>query len=265
MTTTTGEAPSFTDVLTALRNSHDRLATAVSPLTSEQVGGPSYHDWTIAQVASHLGSGAEVFGLFLAAGAAGTEAPGIEQFRPIWDRWNAKPAPQQVQDAVVTDAALLDQASELAPAERESWQLDVFGTHQDLPGLLRMRLSEHAMHTWDIVVALDPAATVADDAIELIVGNLAPLAARAGKGSPEPVTVHVITSGPEREFLLELTPDGVKLTPAPGPGHATATLRLPAEAFVRLLYGRLDPAHTPGSVEAENVELDTLRRSFPGF
>ncbi|HEV3292612.1 MAG TPA: maleylpyruvate isomerase family mycothiol-dependent enzyme [Streptosporangiaceae bacterium] len=266
MTTTTGEAPSFTDVLAALRNSHDRLVTTVTRLSSEQVGGQSYDDdWTIAQVASHLGSGAELFALFLAAGREQADAPGIEQIRPIWDSWNAKPGPRQVQDAVVADAALIDQAGKLAPEERESWQLDMFGGHQDLPGLLRMRLSEHAMHTWDIVVSLDPAATVAGDAIELMVDNLAPLVARAGKGSPEPVTVHVITSGPEREFLLELTADGARLTPTSGPGEATATLRAPAEAFARLLYGRLDPDHTPGSVEAENVELDTLRKSFPGF
>ena len=32
---------------------------------------------------------------------------------------------------------------------------------------------------------------------------------------------------------------------------ASAELRLPAEAFVRLVYGRLDPDHTPGDVDVE--------------
>jgi hypothetical protein len=41
-------------------------------------------------------------------------------------------------------------------------------------------------------------------------------------------------------------------------------LRLPAEALVRLVYGRLGPEHTPPA-ESEHVELDTLRRVFPGF
>jgi len=41
-------------------------------------------------------------------------------------------------------------------------------------------------------------------------------------------------------------------------------LRLPAEALVRLVYGRLDPAHTP-ALEARGVDVDELRRIFPGF
>jgi hypothetical protein len=116
-----------------------------------------------------------------------------------------------------------------------------------------------------MVVALDPAATVAGDAIGLIVDTLPMLAHWAGRGSQEPVTVHVVTTDPGREFLLELTADGAGLTPADGPDDATATLRLPAEALVRLVYGRLDPDHTPSSVEASQVDLDTLRRSFPGI
>ena len=39
---------------------------------------------------------------------------------------------------------------------------------------------------------------------------------------------------------------------------------MPAEAFVRLVYGRLDEAHTP-PVESAGVELDELRPIFPGF
>jgi hypothetical protein len=41
-------------------------------------------------------------------------------------------------------------------------------------------------------------------------------------------------------------------------------LRLPAEAFIRLLLGRLDDEHTSGA-ETENVDLAALRRLFPGF
>jgi hypothetical protein len=39
---------------------------------------------------------------------------------------------------------------------------------------------------------------------------------------------------------------------------------LPAEAFVRLVYGRLDPDHTP-PLTSRQVDLDRLRRAFPGF
>jgi hypothetical protein len=35
------------------------------------------------------------------------------------------------------------------------------------------------------------------------------------------------------------------------------------EAFIRLVYGRLDPAHSP-RVEAAGADLDELRQIFPG-
>jgi uncharacterized protein (TIGR03083 family) len=264
--TAAGEV-TLADVLTALRRSHDRLAGTVAPLTGDQVGGPSYDDdWTIAQVASHLGSGAEVFALFVAAGLQDSPAPGMEQIRPIWDAWNAKSAPEQIADAVRADGAFLDQVAALTPGEQAGWQLDLFGTQRSLADMLGMRLSEHAVHTWDIVVALDPAATVAGDAVALIIDNLPGTVQRAGKGSPEPASVHVTTSGPDLEFLLELTADHARLAPVEGQAPvAAATLRLPAEAFVRLVYGRLDPEHTPPSVEATGIELSTLRHAFPGF
>jgi hypothetical protein len=57
--------------------------------------------------------------------------------------------------------------------------------------------------------------------------------------------------------------EAVSLTP----GIAEAPdgqLTIPAEAFIRLLAGRLDPDHTP-AVTATGVGLDRLRRMFPGF
>jgi uncharacterized protein (TIGR03083 family) len=256
----------FTDVLAALQNSQDRLAATVTPLTGDQVASQSYDDdWTIAQVASHLGSGAEIFGLIVDAGLKSSPAPGMEEFRPVWDQWNARPAPDQARDAVSANAAFHTHVAALAPGEREDWRLELFGAEQTLLSLLRMRLCEHAVHTWDIAVALDPGATVAGDAVALILGVLPGLAARAGKGASEPVSVHVATSDPEQEFLLELAPGKTTLTEVEGPVDAAATLRLPAEAFVRLVYGRLDPGHTPSSVETDAIELDTLRRAFPGF
>jgi hypothetical protein len=41
-------------------------------------------------------------------------------------------------------------------------------------------------------------------------------------------------------------------------------LTLPGEAFVRLIYGRLDADHTPAPIDAEGVDLDDLRAAFPG-
>jgi uncharacterized protein (TIGR03083 family) len=266
MTGPASTEPSFDELLAALRRSHDRLAAALSPLSDEQVSGRSYDtEWTIAQVASHLGSGAEIFGMFIEAGLKQQPVPGASEFGPVWAAWDEKAPPQQARDALLTDSEFLAQLAGLTPDDQAGWRLDMFGEVRTLPNLLRMRLAEHAVHTWDIAVMHHPAETVADDAVELVVDNVPGLADRAGKGAAQPVTVLVTTSDPDRRYLLELTTDKARLTEASGDAKAAATLELPAEAFVRLAYGRLDPDHTPGSVRAEGVELGTLRKAFPGF
>jgi uncharacterized protein (TIGR03083 family) len=257
--------PTIDEMLAALRTSHDRLTAALTPLTEEQIAAPSYDDeWTIGQVASHLGSSAEVFGLFVDAGVHQTPAPGREQFEPVWARWNAKSGPEQAADVLIADAAFTEDIAARSPAQQDEWRLDMFGAEQTLGGLLQMRFSEHALHTWDIAVALDPDTTISDDAAALIIDRLPSLVERVGKPSVEPHRILVTTTEPDRTFLLELTTDGARLDPVESDASADASLRLPGEAFVRLVYGRLDPDHTPTSVTAEGVDLDTLRHSFPG-
>jgi uncharacterized protein (TIGR03083 family) len=244
----------------AVRNSHDRLTALLDSLDTAQLTGPSYaSEWTIAQVASHLGSQAEIFGLFLDAGLAGAAPPGGEAFGPIWDHWNALPPQQQAGESIHANEAFVDRLERAAAAD-DGFRLSMFGRDVDLAGLAALRLGEHAVHTWDVAVALDPTATVADDAVGLLVDTLAPIAARAtpieGVGS-----MAIRITGPDRSFRLNLHPE-VSLTevtaPQPDP------LYLPAEAFVRLVYGRLDPGHTPADA-GDDPRLPLLRSVFPGF
>jgi hypothetical protein len=44
-----------------------------------------------------------------------------------------------------------------------------------------MRLSEHAIHTWDVEVALDPAATIAPVPVELLIDSFDRTIGFAGK------------------------------------------------------------------------------------
>ncbi len=132
--------------------------------------------------------------------------------------------------------------------------------------MLKMRLGEHALHTWDIVVALDAEARVAGAATNVLIDSQAGLVALAGKPAANPLHVQVTTTGPERAFGLEIDNDGARLAPSDDDAaSAHGRLRLPAEAFIRLVYGRLDAAHTPAGVEADGVSLDDLRSTFPGF
>jgi uncharacterized protein (TIGR03083 family) len=252
--------------LAAVEASHRRVADLVAPLSDDEVSRPSYADeWTIADVLSHLGSGAEIFSAVLAAGVDGRETPGIEEFQPIWARWNAKSPPDQVHDAIASDAAFLAAIDALDADQRASWRIEMFGAEQDLAGLLRFRLGEHALHTWDVAVVHDAEATVAPDAVDLLVDTLETMVQHAGKPIDTPVAVLVTTEAPARQLFLRAGGDGVTLTEPGGDGEAAAaTVSLPAEAFVRLVYGRLDDQHTP-PVDTTGVDLDDLRRAFPGF
>jgi uncharacterized protein (TIGR03083 family) len=250
------------------------LRTLAEPVTAGQLQQRSYaREWSIAQVFSHIGSQSEVFGLFLDAGLNGQDAPGRDAFPPIWDAWNARSPQAQAADAVVADEALVERIESLDADQRDRFRLELFGMDLDMAGLLRMRLGEHAIHTWDIAVALNPAATVAPDAVALLVDTLGQLVTRSGKPDGTQLRLLVSATSPRRRFILE-SGETVTLTPADGAeslpeltdagAQSLPELRLPAEALVRLVYGRLDPAHTP-AVEARGVDLDELRRIFPGF
>jgi uncharacterized protein (TIGR03083 family) len=251
-------------VLSALRHSHDRLAAAVAGLGAEQLTGPSYaSEWSIAQVLSHIGSGAEIMVGHLHAGQHGEPALGSEQAQPIWDRWDAKDPEQVARDAVSTDAEFLAAIDALSAAQRRDWRLSLFGGERTLSGLGRLRLAEHVLHTWDIVVMREPQAGLASDAAALVVDGLGLLVGYVGKPADQPPRVLVRTDDPQRRFLLAFDADGAQLTPAEPELTVDADLRLPAEAFIRLVYGRLDPGHTP-AVTTQHVDLDVLRRAFPG-
>src|SRR5215469_13442567 len=133
------------------------------------------------------------------------------------------------------------------------------------PGWRACAWPEHAIHSWDVAVALDPSAKVAPEAAGLLIDTIGQLTARAGQPDANKRRVHVSADDPQRHFTLE-TGDTVTLEPAAAEerDEGGPELRLPAEALVRLVYGRLDPAHTP-PVEARGVDLDELRPIFPGF
>lgn len=211
---------------------------------------------------SHLGSQAEIFSLYLHAGPSGKAAPGQVDFAPIWASWNTRNPEAQAADCLRDDRELVDRFESLDPEQRAGFHLDLFGMELDMVGLARMRLGEHAVHTWDVAVALDPTATVDPDAVRLLVDTLGALAARTGKADGTERQIGVSTTAPDRHFTLELG-ESVALVASPE-DDGGPQLRLSAEALVRLIYGRLDPEHTP-PIEAAGIDLGQLRPIFPGF
>ena len=251
--------------IATLRNSHERLASVVKPLSPEQLRGQSYDtDWNVAQVLSHLGSGAEISLMGLPGALGQAEPVDRAAFQPVWDTWNAKSPDDQAADALVSDEKYVTALERLSDDDLARISLQFFGMDLDAVGLTRLRLGEHAIHTWDVAVSFDPAARVAPDAVSLLIDNVPQfLAPRLGRAPDVPFKIRIRTTGPERDYLL-VAGDPVSMTDWPGNG-ADSEVSMPAEALLRLAYGRLDPAHTPAGVVADPADLDRLRRMFPGF
>jgi uncharacterized protein (TIGR03083 family) len=251
------------DLIGALSGSQKRLRNLVASLEDAALSQPSYAtEWSIAEVLSHLGSQAEITELMLNAGLGYGEPPTPEMVGGIWDRWNAKTPREQADDGLAVDAALVARFEALDTGQRARVRVAAFGMDLDFATLAGMRLSEHALHSWDIAVALDPRATVAPESVEHVVDLLGPIVSRSGMPVATPASVAVTTTGPDRRFVLRFG-DTVTLAEAGDAEETEATIELPAEAFVRLVYGRLAPAHTP-EVTLQGVNLDELRRAFPG-
>ena len=259
--------------ISAMRKLHESLVALVDGLGPGQLTGPSYcDDWTIAQVLSHLGSGAEIFLLMVEAGLAGEDPPGSEVFPPIWDAWNAKTPDRQAADSVAADEVFVEQVEALDPQQLDSFRISMFGMDLDAAHLLGMRVSEQTFHNWDIAVALDPSATLAPDSTALLVDELPPRVPRSAKPVGGPMRVRVVTTAPERTFVLAVD-ESVSLEEIPasaapqtdGTNGDTQKIVLPAEALLRLASGRLDDADLPADLSITGVSLETLRGVFPGF
>jgi uncharacterized protein (TIGR03083 family) len=257
--------------IATLRESHDRLAGLADPLTPEQVRAQSYdRDWSNAQLLSHLGSGAELSLLRLPAAFGEGEAPGPEGNQAVWDVWNAKSPDDQAADAIESDERYVASLEELTDEQLAAIRLDFLGMQLDAAGMVRLRLGEHALHTWDLAVMQDQAAAVQQSAVELLIDNVpAFLAPRLGRPPGEPFAVRITTADPGRDYLLTAD-ESVSMTNWPGElseaeADVVPHVTMPAEALLRLSYGRMDPEHTPSSVSGDAEVLEKLRRMFPGF
>jgi uncharacterized protein (TIGR03083 family) len=253
-----------TDQLAALRASVARLNAIVSGFDADGLRAQAYPtEWKVADVLSHLGSAAVINRARLDAALAGTEV-GDDFVHGVWDEWNAKDPDAKAADSLRVDRELLEQLESLDDAERARVHYSLGPLSVDFARHVQLRLNEHALHTWDIEVVLDPNAALPADAAALIVDQVGMIAQWTGKPTGIEHDVQVHTVDPTRDFTIALGAEQVVLTPY----EPTVTNRdvpnlvIPAEAFVRLVYGRLDPAHTP-AVRGD-ADLDELRRAFPG-
>jgi len=251
------------DALRALQSSVDRLAALVHGLDDAAIAETAYpSEWTIADVLSHLGSGAVIMQRSVDDALMGTARP--DDFNQgVWDQWNAKSPRAKVDDARAADTALMARLVAVSPEDRQRFKSRLGPFELDWGSFVGLRLNEHLLHEWDVAVMFDPEATLAPDATAVVVDNLELIGRFAARRHGDPRTITIATSDPERSFAVTIGADAVTFAPGDGTGQPDVTM--PAEALVRLVYGRLDPDHTPPTVTADPATVDQLRAVFPGF
>jgi uncharacterized protein (TIGR03083 family) len=251
----------MTEALPALHASVGRLRRVVGGLQPGQVRQSAYpSEWTIADTLSHLGSGAVILRRRFEEIVGGRQTD--DQFsQSVWDEWNAKPPEDQAAEALAADATLLNSLESSTDGQRRDFLFAVGPMQLDFDGFVGLRLSEHVVHTWDVEVAVDPAVGLAEEAVPVMIDRMGMVAGFVGKPIGLDTEVNVELHRPERRITVVLAPDSVRLDVG-GPG-AEPDLVLSAEAFIRLVYGRLDPEHTPP--DTAGAGLDRLRQVFPGL
>lgn len=255
----------------ALRVVHDDLAAQATTLgvpDLQRTSGST--EWPVGQVFGHLGSAAEIALSTLRAALAGEEQPGPEFGRSVWDRWDAMGLAERAGGFVVADEALVATLEGLDDETRTSLRVAWFLPEPvSLEIFAGSRLGEVVQHAWDIAVAGNPHATLppagVEPALDLMTGPGAMFVgwfAQPERWTGADVRLLVRTLDPDRDLGLSL---GTAIGLSEPPAEPDAVLTLPAEAFLRLLAGRLRPEHTPPSVTAEGIDLDQLRAAFPGY
>jgi uncharacterized protein (TIGR03083 family) len=249
--------------IAALRTEHDVLAALVRTLTDEQLAVASGADeWTVAQALSHLGSGAEI-GRAPIARAAG-ETVTAEENQTIWARWDGSPPRAQAEGFLDHNARWLELVEALTPEQHSALTVDLGFLPEPVPLVtaLGMRLNEVANHSWDVRVAFDPQAGVHPDSAEVLVDLLAgPVGFMLGFFTkPAELAAPTSVAIPGAALVIDDAVTVVDHLESP-----SATFNGPAEAFVRLVSGRLKAPYDNGVTVEGAVTLDDLRRVFPGF
>jgi uncharacterized protein (TIGR03083 family) len=258
------------ETIKALRSRTEDLATMVRDFTADDLARPSgASKWDVAQVLSHLGSGAEITLAGLNGALDGTGNPGGDFNQSVWARWDALSREEQAEGFLSANETLMRRYEGLDEPTRKSLRLELvfLPAPVDLATASGLWLTEFALHAWDVKVAFDPEATLAPEATPLLFDQAALITGLLGKPAEwggRPVTIAVNTTSPERSFGLAV---GEAVTSVETPGSPDAVLTAPAEWWLRLISGRHAPEHTPATVKltGDTITLDDLRRVFPGF
>ncbi|MEH1028137.1 maleylpyruvate isomerase family mycothiol-dependent enzyme [Micromonospora profundi] len=257
------------EIITALRAGHEELAALVRDLKEDDLIRPSgASEWQVSQVLSHLGSGADIGLASLTAARTGAPAPDGDFNRGVWQRWDAMSPAEHAAGFLTTNERLVEAYEALDADTRATLRIDTGFLPEpvDVATSARFRLSEFALHQWDVEVAFNRFAAVTPQAVPLLldhVGGMLSWTSQPQELGGREATLLLRLHQPERTYGLRL---GEKVELVDAPEQPDGELTAPAEAWLRLAVGRLGPAYTPDGVQVTGpVTVDDLRRVFAGF
>lgn len=255
-------------VFSQLRESHERLERLLNDKGGQGFSARSAcSQWSVGQVVAHLGSGAEIASEALRSGVAGSIDPlAARTMRGLWAAYDALGDNAAADRAMAANEDLIEAFEALTTTQLADVRIPFFVGPVTVANFAAFRLSEHAVHTWDVEAAggaaeLDVAssAIILESVVKPLIGRLA----RPVDTAPKQVDVRLTDVG----RMLRLTlGDPVALLDDPSIAPADGLLMISTPGFVRLVYGRLNQRRTPeASAVTGSVSIDELRATFPGF
>jgi uncharacterized protein (TIGR03083 family) len=255
------------DLITALRTLHDALAARALELSPDQLRERSYAtEWTVADVLSHLGGDAELGLLRLRSDAE--DSPTAEESAAVWAKWNALTPEQQAVEAIAIDEEYVAALETCDQRTVDGLARELAGQDLEASHVLAIRVAEQTMHSWDIAVAFDEDATLPAVGVPGTFHVLWLTLRFATQPYDGELRVRILTTDPDRDYLLEIVGGETRLNPSEKNIDTAALdgeLQLPAEALLRLYYGRLDPPHTPPYKPTDDGLLERLPALFKGI
>ncbi|MCM4080113.1 maleylpyruvate isomerase family mycothiol-dependent enzyme [Paractinoplanes hotanensis] len=224
----------FPDLVTLIDERSAAFRTAVAAAPSLDVTVPSCPEWTLFDLARHLGEGRQSWAATVAAGPGATSkappgGPSAPRDREALTAWLAS-----------STQLLLDALREAGP-DRGCWTW--WGdsqSPQNSAAVARHQLQEVAVHTYDAQLAAGQAQPLpVDVALDGVEDFLSTCCATTAAWPHEPATIdYHATEG--RSWRVELSPAGARTGRAPADGTpATAAASGTAGELVLLFYDRI--------------------------
>ena len=204
--------------------------------------------WSARDVIAHLAEGHDRFGLQLRAGLAGGPVPAFSEEERTARR-------EQLKEQTSTNelvAALEERTAQffgdiaaLADGDLTRPAMPLGNRQFSALRIAQLRLNELVLHRWDLMAPRQPDATASPTGVALVLdyvlGRLDPLAQRDALTNMKAVYRCVLTDGDRRTVDL-VCRDGTVRALMDGQEQVDVTLHLPAEALLRLVWGRLSLA-----------------------